>query len=153
MAAGGAVALAGTGTVIGAPVGWVVGGGIVVGGIIGGGAVAVYQHFFGSKSTEPKGSEANPHETSNAARKDAMRKEGIPTSQQPSAQKKSPAGNTLEYDVPKKGGGTEKKLVQDQKKDKNHGPHWEAGKKKENGQKDPSGRDRLQNGKSKSSYE
>mgnify|MGYP001113059168 CR=1 FL=1 len=45
LAAGGAVALAGTGTVVGAPVGWVVGGGIVVGGIIGGGAVYLWDKF------------------------------------------------------------------------------------------------------------
>ena len=44
---GGGVAAAGTGTIIGAPVGWVVGGGIVVGGLIGGGAVAAYDYFFG----------------------------------------------------------------------------------------------------------
>ncbi|HVW98382.1 MAG TPA: RHS repeat-associated core domain-containing protein [Mucilaginibacter sp.] len=90
--------------------------------------------------------------TSTQARKDVMRKEGIPTSQQPTSQKKSPAGNSLEYDVPKSGGGTQKKVVQDQKMDENHGPHWEAGKPKANGQTDPSGRPRLQNGKSKTNY-
>ena len=82
-----------------------------------------------------------------------MRQEGIPTSQQPTTQKQTPAGRALEYKVPKAGGGTSNKQVQQQLKDKNHGPHWEAGTPKSGGQKDPAGRNRLQNGKSKSFYE
>lgn len=39
-----------------------------------------------------------------------------------------------------------------QTKDRNHGPHWEARTPKQVGQQDPLGRDRLQNGKSKSNY-
>jgi RHS repeat-associated protein len=124
--------------------------------VVAAGGALIYDVIFGGHNSSSvhssTGSQDNPHSTSNAARKDAMRKEGIPTSQQPTAQKKSAAGNTLTYDVPKKGGGTEKKQVQDQKKDENHGPHWEAGKPKANGQKDPSGRPRMQNDKSKSHY-
>lgn len=50
------------------------------------------------------------------------------------------------------GGGTTKKQVQQQTKDRNHGPHWETGTPKPGGQQDPLGRDRLQGGKSKSNY-
>jgi hypothetical protein len=49
------------------------------------GAVLLYHAIFGSHDSSPKlerGSEDNPQPTSRAARKDAMRKEGIPTSQQ-----------------------------------------------------------------------
>ena len=98
------------------------------------------------------GSEANPHSTSRAARRDAMRKEGIPTSQQPSKQKNTKAGKVYEYEVPTTGGGKGTKQVQQQTKDKDHKPHWEAGTTKPGGQKDNIGRDRLKNDKSKSFY-
>ncbi len=98
------------------------------------------------------GSENNPHSTSSAARKDAMRQEGIPTSQQPSSQKKTPAGTVFDYVLPKPGGGSQHKEVQQQLSDRNHGPHWEAGTPKPGGQVDPLGRNRLKNGKSKSFY-
>ncbi len=66
--------------------------------------------------------------TSRAARRQAMRDEGIPTSQQPSSQSKNASGREYTYTVPKKGGGTQKKSVQQQTKDRNHDrPHWEAG--------------------------
>lgn len=45
LAAGGTIALAGTGTVFLAPGAWIVGGGIAVGGLIGGGAVALYDNI------------------------------------------------------------------------------------------------------------
>jgi RHS repeat-associated protein len=99
-----------------------------------------------------QGSESNPQPSSGAARRDAMRKEGIPTSQQPTNQKQTSAGRVLEYEVPKPGGGTIKKQAQQQTKDRNHGPHWEVGTPKPGGQTDPAGRNRLQNGKSKSFY-
>lgn len=55
LAAGGTVALAGTGTVVGAPVGWVVGGGIIVGGLIGGGAVYLWDKATSSDSGDAQG--------------------------------------------------------------------------------------------------
>jgi RHS repeat-associated protein len=105
-----------------------------------------------AKVNESKGSESNPHSSSQAARRDAMRKDGVPTSQQPTKQKQTSAGRVLEYEVPKPGGGTTKKQAQQQTKDKDHGPHWEVGSPKKGGQKDPIGRNRLQNDKSKSYY-
>jgi RHS repeat-associated protein len=67
--------------------------------------------------------------TSNAARREAMRKEGIPTSQQPKAQRKTPSGREYDYDVPKDGGGSKTKSVQQRTLDRGHEnePHWEAG--------------------------
>lgn len=71
-------------------------------------------------------------ETSRAARRQAMRDEGIPTSQQPRSQSKSESGREYLYDVPKSGGGRQTKSVQQQTKDRSHQsePHWEAGKVK-----------------------
>ena len=97
------------------------------------------------------GSESNPHSTSRQARRDSMRKDGIPTSQQPKSQSKNNAGRSYTYDVPESGGGTKTKEVQQQTLDRNHGPHWEAGTTKPAGQKSH-GRPRLQNDKSKSYY-
>ena len=58
--------------------------------------------------------------------------EGIPTSQQPTSQAKDAAGRTYQYEVPKPGGGTETKSVQQQTLDRSHPGrgHWEAGKVK-----------------------
>ncbi len=78
-----------------------------------------------------------------------MRQEGIPTSQQPSSQKSTEAGRQSTYEVPKAGGGTETKIVTNQLKDENHGPHVEAGAPKAHGQTDPSGRLRHANPKTK----
>jgi RHS repeat-associated protein len=88
--------------------------------------------------------------TSRAARREATRQAGIPTSQQPTSQSSPhgpgnlPAGRQLEYDTPEG-----RKVVQHQLQDQNHGPHWEAGKPKPGGQTDPAGRPRLQNDKVK----
>jgi hypothetical protein len=41
-----------------------------------------------------------------------MRKEGIPTTQQPKTQSKNASGREYTYEVSKKGGGTETKSVQ-----------------------------------------
>ena len=88
--------------------------------------------------------------SSRAERRAVMRKEGIPTSQQPSGQSSprgpgnKPAGRQLEFDTP-----DGRKVVQHQLQDRNHDPHWEAGRPKPGGQTDPAGRPRLQNEKSK----
>lgn len=87
-----------------------------------------------------------------AARRAAMRQEGIPTSQQPSTQVSTQGGRQQQYEVPKAGGGTETKIVTNQLKDRNHGPHYEAGKPKSSSRTDPRGRLRHTNDKTKVEY-
>jgi len=72
--------------------------------------------------------------TSNAARREAMRQAGIPTSQQPISQSQNASGMEYRYEVPKDGGGTTQATVQQQTMDSSHldEPHWEAGKVKTN---------------------
>ena len=95
-----------------------------------------------------------------AARKQVMREQGIPTSQQPISQSKNASGREYQYEVPKPGGGTEIKSVQDQTLDISHPGqgHWEAGTVKT----DPLtgevrmnnyGRAKLSNDKSKANYD
>jgi RHS repeat-associated protein len=97
-------------------------------------------------------------ETSRAARRETMRAERIPTSQQPKSQSKNASGREYSYDVPKEGGGTQTKSVQQQTKDRSHSdqPHWEAGKVKKddwgNTQTNSYGRPKLDNDKSKVNY-
>lgn len=97
--------------------------------------------------------------TSRAARREAMREEGIPTSQQPKSQSKNASGREYSYDVPKEGGGTQTKSVQQQTMDSSHPGenHWEAGTVKT----DPAtgevrmndhGRPKLTNDKTKVGY-
>jgi RHS repeat-associated protein len=78
------------------------------------------------------GLKEEPFETSRAARREAMRRAGIPTSQQPLSQSRNKSGYEYTYEVPKPGGGTELKSVQQQTMDRSHigEPHWEAGKVK-----------------------
>lgn len=92
--------------------------------------------------------------TSRAARREAMRRAGIPTSQQPVAQIRTKAGIQYQYDVAGKGGSRRIGVVTDQTTDRveGHGPHWEAGFAKRNGQRDPLGRIRVDNSKSKVDY-
>jgi len=106
--------------------------------------------------THAKGSIAA---TSNAARREVMRKEGIPTSQQPQTQSKNDSGREYTYETPKQGGGTEIKSVQQQTMDRSHEgqPHWEAGKVKTDPRTGETrmtehGRPKLQNDKSKVDY-
>ena len=88
-----------------------------------------------------------------------MRREGIPTSQQPAAQSRNASGRSYEYEVPAPGGGTQTKSVQQQTMDRSHPDqgHWEAGSVKT----DPDtgavrnndyGRPKLKNDKSKVDY-
>jgi RHS repeat-associated protein len=97
--------------------------------------------------------------TSNAARREVMRKEGIPTSQQPVSQSTNASGREYKYEVPKEGGGTEIKSVQQQTMDRSHPGenHWEAGKVKVDERtgeirETNHGRPKLQNDKSKVDY-
>lgn len=91
--------------------------------------------------------------TSRAARRQAMRENGIPTSQQPVAQRSSPAGHSYEYEV-QTPAGCERRVVSDQTTDRvaGHGPHWEAGRAKVPYRRDPFGRLRVYNDKSKVEY-
>lgn len=72
------------------------------------------------------------HQSSRAMRREAMRKEGIPTSQQPHSQSKNQSGREYSYKVPGSYGSTVTKSVQHQTMDRSHPnqPHWEAGKVK-----------------------
>ena len=87
-----------------------------------------------------------------------MRKQGIPTSQQPIKQNKNSSGRDYTYTINKKGGGTQIKSVQQQTKDRSHinKPHWEAGTvKKRDGktQYNRYNRPKLENDKSKVYYQ
>ena len=97
--------------------------------------------------------------TSRAARRQAMRDAGIPTSQQPVSQSKNASSREYSYDTPASGGGTERMSVQQQTMDRSHPGqgHWEAGRVKT----DPLtggvrtnryGRPALRNDKSKVDY-
>ena len=99
----------------------------------------------------------NTATTSRAARRSVMRKEGIPTSQQPLSQSKNSSGREYSYKVPKKGGGTQRKSVQQQTMDSSHKdqPHWEGGEvKSDNGRTRMNNynRPKLVNKKSKVNY-
>ena len=61
------------------------------------------------------GTEDNPFGSSRAARRDAMRQEGIPISQQPLSQSKNKSGREYTYSTQRKqGGGMTISSVQDQ---------------------------------------
>ena len=70
--------------------------------------------------------------TSRAARREAMRDAGIPTSQQPVSQSRNASGREYSYDVSAPGGGTQRMSVQQQTMDRSHPgqAHWEAGRVK-----------------------
>jgi hypothetical protein len=82
-----------------------------------------------------------------AAQREAMRQEGIPTSQQPASQEMTKAGRQYTYETPE---GT--KVVQRNSGTDSSHPgqvHVEAGSPKPGGQTDSIGRPRLQNDKTK----
>ncbi len=94
------------------------------------------------------------------ARSEAMRKERIPTSQQPVSQSKNASGREYQYEVPKSGGGTGLKSVQQQTLDRSHPgqEHWEAGTVKTDPltgevRMNDYGRPKLINDKSKVDYD
>jgi RHS repeat-associated protein len=111
----------------------------------------------GEVGSVPKPSEGEAGTTPSApsmraAQREAMRQEGIPTSQQPSAQQNTAAGRQYTYETPKPGGGTEPRVVQRNiGTDSSHPgqPHVEAGSPKSGGQKDSIGRPRLDSNKTK----
>lgn len=98
--------------------------------------------------------------SSNAARKEVMRQQNIPTSQQPISQSKNGSGREYRYFVTKSGGGTETKSVQQQTLDRSHPEqgHWEAGSVKTDPftreiRMNDYGRPKLTNDKSKVDYD
>ncbi len=113
-------------------------------------------------SQSPKKAAGTPTQevTPRAARREAMRQQGIPTSQQPKSQSRNASGREYQYERPKPGGGTETKSVQQQTLDSSHPGqgHFEAGTIKtdpDTGQPRMNnyGRPKLQNDKSKVDYD
>jgi RHS repeat-associated protein len=109
----------------------------------------------GCKDEKP----GEPEKTPRAARREAMRKEGIPTSQQPFSQSSNESGREYQYRVPRAGGDTEIKSVQQQTMDSSHPGenHWEAGSVKVDPvtgdtRMNDYGRPKLVNDKSKVDY-
>jgi hypothetical protein len=120
----------------------------------------------GGKPKAPRSSvkqeeQKEPHfETSRQARRDTMRNQGIPTSQQPKSQSKNSSGREYTYEVPKSGGGKEYKSSQQQTMDRSHPGenHWETGTVKTNPMTggiryNEYGRPKITNDKSKANYE
>ncbi len=100
-----------------------------------------------------------PPLSARAARRKVMREQGIPTSQQPVSQSSNKSGREYRYVVPKPGGGTTTKSVQQQTMDRSHPgqAHWEAGTVKTDPvtgdiRMNDHGRPKLQNDKSKVDY-
>lgn len=106
----------------------------------------------------PLGSEHSPFDSSRAARRDAMRQAGIPTSQQSTSQSQNSSGREYSYEMQKPGGGAGMSSVQEQTMDISHPdkPHWEAGQVKTDDSGNPRmnkyGRPQLRNGKGKAYY-
>ena len=118
------------------------------------GSPTIHVDPLGLATGTPHGKKLSPR----AARRQAMRNAGIPTSQQPTQQQSprvpgtnQPGGRQYTYETPKLGGGTQQMSVQHSLTDRveGHGPHWEAGPVKSDGQTDPLGRRRLKSGKAK----
>ncbi len=104
----------------------------------------------GFESKKSNDTEDKTKESSRAARREAMRDEGIPTSQQPDSQEKNSSGREYRYG---------NKSVQEQTMDESHKdqPHWEAGDVKKDPRtgevrKNQYGRPKLVNDKSKVNY-
>jgi RHS repeat-associated protein len=111
-----------------------------------------------ASSTASPTTDSSTPSTSRQARREAMRQEGIPTSQQPRSQSRNSSGREYSYDVPRQGGGMQRKSVQQQTKDRSHPGqnHWEAGNVKTDAQGNPRmnnyNRPKLENDKSKVDY-
>jgi RHS repeat-associated protein len=90
-------------------------------------------------------------DTVRQGKREAMRQEGIPTSQQPQSQTSTEGGRQAVYEVPKPGGGTQTKVVTVNHADSSHPgqTHVEAGNAKAGGQTDSLGRLRVVNDKTK----
>jgi RHS repeat-associated protein len=123
------------------------------------GGINVYQYAPNPTGwTHPLGLKCGSM-TSRAARREAMRQAGIPTSQQPMSQSKNASGREYRYEVPQAGGGAVEATVQQQTMDISHldDPHWEAGKVKVDPlsgatRMNDYGRPKIANPKGKASY-
>ena len=80
-----------------------------------------------AEQTVPAVGSAMPLPTSRAARRESLRQAGIPTSQQPTKLKKTPAGYQYQYQVHDAQGKPRIGIVTDQTTDRvvGHGPHWD----------------------------
>ena len=114
----------------------------------------------GVKAALSGGAKSAGQTTSRASRRHAMRDQDIPTSQQPKSQSRNASGREQSYEVPKAGGGTQTKSVQQQTMDSSHRGqgHWEAGKVKTDPltgetRRNRYGRPKLTNNKSKVNYD
>ena len=97
------------------------------------GGINVYQYAPNPVGwIDPFGLKCQSGLSSRAARREAMRQAGIPTSQQPISQSRNASGREYRYEVPQVGGGVVQATVQQQTMDVSHQdePHWEAGKVK-----------------------
>lgn len=126
-----------------------IGGTMVAAGTVtaAGGAVLMANSLKNSKAGYNYGEKTK--ETSRAARRESMRDEGIPTSQQPDSQSENASGREYRYGD---------KSVQQQTKDADHPSHWEAGTVKKDPRtgevrKNNYGRPKLDNDKSKVYYD
>ena len=111
-----------------------------------------------AKATDRVADGAKVVDTSRSARREVMREEGIPTSQQPVSQSKNLSGREYTYETAKSYGEKETKSVQQQTLDRSHQgePHWEAGNVKVRDgqiQYNQYGRVKLDSDKSKVYYE
>ena len=92
--------------------------------------VADFHTFFAGETPVLVHNASGPCDlTSNAARRQVMNQQGVPTSQQPISQSRNDSGREYTYEVPAAGGGTKLVSVQQQTMDRSHAdqPHWEAG--------------------------
>jgi hypothetical protein len=97
-------------------------------------------HISTASQTE-EGAGEQQVDTVRQGKREAMRQEGIPTSQQPTSQVSTEGGRQAVYEVPKAGGGTQTKVVTVNHNDSSHPDqtHVEAGNAKANGQTDSLG--------------
>ena len=95
------------------------------------GGIATHQVLHAAGGTTMFAADATAV-SSRAARRQAMREQGIPTSQPPDDQRCDPEGNRqYDYTAPTSGGGETEMVVTHHSADASHPrPHWEAGEAK-----------------------
>jgi RHS repeat-associated protein len=107
--------------------------------------------FSSNTRSENSNGDNQQADTVRAGKREAMRQEGIPTSQQPDSQISTEGGRQATYTVPSAGGGKQTKVVTVNHNDESHPgeTHVEAGNAKPQGQTDSLGRLRVVNDKTK----
>jgi len=109
-------------------------------------AVVLYERAGSKVLRAARPSEEVVCESLRAARREAMRRAGIPTCRQPIARRGTANNRQYEYAVPLPGGGMGRKVVTHHPADTNHPyPHWEASTPKRGGGIDPLGHLRYDN--------